>query len=93
MVKFVVKSDGERVPFSQEKVELSIMAACTDAELEDDAKNAVVKGMSKLVMMDLETMDEEMSSAQLRELVLSKLDAAHPEVATAWREYEESKNV
>ncbi len=35
---------------------------------------------------------EEVSTEELREKILSELDATHPAVAESWRKYEEGKN-
>ena len=51
MVNFVTKKDGSRVPFDQEKMNASIMAACNDAEIPEDKTDAVIKEISGLVLM------------------------------------------
>jgi len=91
MVNFVTKKDGSRVPFDREKMNASIMAACNDAEIPEDKTDAVIKEISGLVLMDLEK-SEEVSSTEIKNMILSQLDTLHPEVANAWRHYEEGKS-
>jgi transcriptional regulator NrdR family protein len=92
MVSFVVKKDGSRVAFNKEKMELALASACNDAQLPEENKNAVVKEISNLVLMDLDSR-EDITSGELRKMILSKLEGAYPEVAEAWQEFEETKNV
>ena len=91
MVNFVTKKDGSRVPFDREKMNASIMAACNDAEIPEDKTDAVIKEISGLVLMDLEK-SEEVSSTEIKNMILSQLDTLHPEGANAWRHYEEGKS-
>ncbi len=90
MVNFVVKNDGEKVAFDSEKINASIMAACQDAELEEAQQADITQKVSSVVMMNLES-KEEISTTEIKNMILSELDAAHPNVAEAWRRYDEGK--
>jgi transcriptional regulator NrdR family protein len=90
MVNFVTKKDGERVAFDAEKLKNSIMLACQDAELEEAQQNEIVEKVSSVVMMNLEN-KEEVSTSQIKTMIMSELDAGYANVSEAWRKYDEGK--
>ena len=92
MVNMVTKNDGTKAPFDAEKMKGSIMAACQDAGVSDEEKNNITQKVSAVVMAQLEN-KEEISSAEIKKMILSELDVSFPEIAQAWRAYDEGKTV
>jgi transcriptional regulator NrdR family protein len=89
MINFVIKKDGTKVPFDQEKIKSSIIAAATQAGLsQDDASDMAQKVLDSVSMSfgDL----EEAPTSDIKEKVLFELDGMAPEVSASWRKYDES---
>jgi transcriptional regulator NrdR family protein len=91
MTNFVTKKDGEKVAFDPEKITHSIMLACQDAELDEAMQADITKQTSSVVMMNLEN-KEEVSTTEIKNMILSELDATHPNVSDAWKKYDEGKS-
>ncbi len=89
MTNFAVKKDGTKVPFSSEKIKSSIMAAASDAGLLDDEKNKITQEVSSSVIMAFED-KEEVSTTEVKDKILLELDVSSPDVAEAWRKYEQA---
>ncbi len=91
MANFVVKKDGTKVSFNSEKIKAGVMAACSEAGIsEEDATNIAGKILSS-VTIAFEGQDE-VATSEIRDKILSELDESQPDVAEAWRRFEESKS-
>ncbi len=91
MAKFVTKKDGTRSPYDAEKIKHGVMHAALEAELADAEADAIAEEIATSMASTFESV-EEVSTEELREKILSELDATHPAVAESWRKYEEGKN-
>ncbi len=92
MANFVIKKDSTRVPFDVAKIKSAVMSAASEAELDDDKASSLAEEISSSVATSFEG-QEEVSSSELREKILSELDASAPTVGESWRKYDESKGV
>lgn len=90
MAKFVIKKDGEKEPFDAKKIEASIKAAASDANLPEERANEVIKQVSS-VAIQLAEGKEEIATGEIKEKILSELDALEPSVSEAWRRGEQEK--
>jgi len=90
MTNFVIKKDGTKIPFDSEKIKSGIMAAALEAGLSEDEQKDVAEKVSSTVIMALES-KEEVSSSEIKDMILSELDASSPSVAESWRKYEQTK--
>ena len=91
MANFVTKKDGTRVPFDPEKIRSAVLAAATEAEMPEGQASTLADSILSLVSSAFEGR-EEVSSAEIKEKVLSELDTTAPSVSESWRKYEESKS-
>jgi len=90
MIQSVIKKDGGKVPFNQEKLKASITAAADDAGLQENEKNAIAEKVLYSVEAAFEGR-EEVSTAEIRDKVLSELHASFPIVAEAWIKYDSAR--
>ena len=90
MANFVTKKDGTRVPFDLEKIKSAVVAATMEAEMPEQEANILAETILSLVSVDFEG-QEEVSSSEIKEKILSELDTSAPSVSESWRKYEESK--
>ena len=90
MAKFVIKKDGEKEPFDVKKIEASIKAAASEANLPEERANEVVKQVSNAAIQLAEE-KEEIATAEIKEKILSELDALEPSVSETWRKHEQEK--
>jgi transcriptional regulator NrdR family protein len=84
----VQKRKGFIEDFQEEKLRNSIRKAAKDAGYPDDEIEKIVEEIASFALdsiKDLETVD----TSSLRNLILGKLDELYPDVARAWREYDE----
>jgi transcriptional regulator NrdR family protein len=84
----VQKRKGFIEDFQEEKLRNSIRKAAKDAGYPDDEIEKIVEEIASFALnsiKDLETVD----TSSLRNLILGKLDEFYPDVARAWREYDE----
>ncbi len=91
MATFVTKKDGTRTPYDAEKIKHGVSQAALEAELADSEASKVAEVISASLASTFESV-EEVSTQELREKILSELDATHPAVAESWRKYEEGKH-
>jgi len=91
MAKFVIKKDGKKEPFDVEKIKAAITAAASRTDLSDKRIKKVVKKASKAAIK-LAKNKEEIATAEIREKVLSELDALEPSVSEAWRKPKKKKS-
>jgi len=90
MAKFVIKKSGEKEPFDAKKIEVSIMAAASEANLPKERADGVAKQVSSVVIQLAEG-KEEITTADIKAKILSELDVLEPSVSEAWRKYEQGK--
>lgn len=90
MANFVTKKDGTKVAFDQEKIKAAIVAAAVDAEISNDQADGIADEVSNLVTASFEG-QEEASSKEIAEKVVSELEITSPIVADSWKKFEETK--
>lgn len=90
MAKFVTKKDGAKEPFDAEKIKASITAAASRTDLSEERKNEVVEQVSRAAIQ-LAGEKEEIPTAEIKEKILSELDALEPSVSGAWRKHAQEK--
>lgn len=90
MANFVIKKDGTKEPFDAEKIRKSIAAAAQRTELSEERKNEVVEQVLSAVIQ-VAAEKEEITTAELKERILSQLDTIEPSVSESWRKYEQEK--
>lgn len=90
MAKFVIKRDGTKEPFDAEKIRKAIAGAASRTELSEERVNEVVEQVSGAAL-ELAGGKEEIATSEIKEKILSELDAIEPSVSEAWRKYEEEK--
>lgn len=90
MAKFVIKKDGTKEPFDAEKIKKAIAAAASAANLSEKQIKKVVKKVSKAAIK-LAKKKDEIATAEIKEKILSELDALEPSVSEAWRKHDQEK--
>ena len=90
MAKFVIKKDGEKEPFDAKKIKASIRAAALETDLSEERVNEVVEQVSSAAIQLAEE-EKEIATAEIKEKILSELDALEPSVSEAWRKHEQEK--
>tara|TARA_Y100000310_G_C20366470_1_gene661437 strand:- start:271 stop:552 length:282 start_codon:yes stop_codon:yes gene_type:complete len=90
MATNVVKRDGSKQPFDQEKLKRSIEAACQDAGLSPERTAQVTSQVLPIVLTTADS-KEEITSSELKEAILAELDKVEASAAGAWRNYDQSK--
>ncbi len=90
MTNFVIKKDGAKEPFDPGKITNAIAAACQGAALPEERKNQVVEQVSSAVMQMAGT-KEEISTSELKDIILGQLDSVEPLASAAWRKYDQEK--
>ena len=80
MANFVTKKDGTKVPFDGEKIKSAVNGAAMESGLSDEEGKKVAEETLSLVATAFEG-QEEVSAQEIREKVLSELDASAPAVA------------
>ncbi len=90
MAQFVIKNDGTKEPFDSEKIKRVIGFAAKEASLPEEQINEVAEKVSNAVLQLAEG-KEEIPTAEIKEKILSELDAVAPSVSEAWRKYDQEK--
>ena len=90
MVSNVTKRDGSTEPFDAQKIRSSVESAAKEAGVGEARAGELTANIENSVRGKLEDM-EEVSSSQIKEMILSELDTAEPSVSEAWRKHEQSK--
>lgn len=90
MVNQVIKKDGSKEPFEEEKIKQSVRAAAQDAGLEAAQQEDLAEKVTQNVKEEIINR-EEITSLELRDKILGELDLLAPEVSASWRDYELSK--
>jgi transcriptional regulator NrdR family protein len=92
MIKTVIKRDGREESFDIEKLKQSIRVNAIDAALKEteDKINNLVDSVSGSAVQQIKN-NNKITSKEIREIVLVKLDEVAPLVAKIWREYDEQR--
>jgi len=89
----VLKRNGRKQKFDEDKLKHSLEAAANEAGVPEDRCRALVKAVTREIA-DPVLKEKEVRSTYLRERILMTLDKAEPLVARAWRDYDrESKGL
>lgn len=83
----VVKRNGQREPFREEKLRMSIEGAVKDAGFDIGEKRDVIQHASQDATQMAQGMDQ-IDVKQIRDTVLRDLEQDDQQVAQAWRNYE-----
>lgn len=89
MANLAIKKDGTKVPFDSEKIKNAVMAAAKEAGLSDDEASSVAE-KTLVAVSEAFGSQEEVTTSEIKEKVLSELDASAPLVSESWRKYDES---
>ena len=90
MAEFVIKKDGTKEPFDEGKIKSSITAAVLGTDLSEERKNEVIEQVSRAAIQ-LASEKEEIPTAEIKEKILSELDALEPSVSESWRKYAQER--
>lgn len=90
MATEVIKRDGSREPFLEEKVRRSIAASARDAGITEDRALGIADEAAAAVM-DAAGQVEAMETSAIAEIILSELDRIEPAAAESWRAHVRSK--
>ncbi|MDP2599077.1 MAG: ATP cone domain-containing protein [Candidatus Liptonbacteria bacterium] len=90
MIINVIKKDGSRASFNEEKIRRSVRMAAERAGLSEEKMVAVVYKTASEVAKLTEG-KEEVSTTELRETILGVLNNMEPSVVQSWEEYESAK--
>lgn len=91
MINQVIKKDGSQEPFNPEKIKNSIRTSSKDAGLDEAKQNELAETISQKVIESIGDKDV-VTALEIKEKVLAELDLIAPSAATAWRNFEASKN-
>jgi len=90
MANEVTKKDGAKQAFDAEKIKKSIADAAEMAGLSEERKNEIKEQVSATVTRMAEA-KEEIATSEIKEKILSELDAIESSVSEAWRKHEQEK--
>ncbi len=93
----VIKSNGKREQFSEQKVKKSIESAVRDAGLNPQQKSGLIDNTVNDVKQQVMNKDE-VRTNEIRDIVINDLDqdeeqAGETTVGQAWRNYEEEHGI
>ena len=86
----VIKKDGRRQAFSEQKVRKSIEAAAREAKIPDQRVKQVVADASREAL-DLSKGTKPVGTGIIREKILARLDSLEPSVSEAWRAFDRKR--
>jgi len=90
MAREVIKRDGTREPFNEDKIKAAIGAAARMAGFSEEKKNELMEQASRAAIEFANT-KEVIATTEIEAKVLSELDRLEPSVSAAWRRYREEK--
>ncbi len=90
MAKKVIKKSGKKEKFNVKKIKKSIGYATKQAYLPKKIQETVIRKTLEEIMPYLDSFDE-ITTAEIRDLILQKLEQMHPAVVKAWIAYEMKK--
>ena len=88
----VIKSNGKREQFSEQKVKKSIESAVKDAGFSPQEKMNVIEHASQDAAQMAQGKDE-IQTRQIRDAVLNDLEQDDQQVANAWKQYERQHGI
>ena len=88
----VIKSNGKREQFSEQKVKNSIKNAVKDAGFSPKEKMNVIEHASQDAAQMAQGKDE-IQTRQIRDTVLNDLEQDDQQVANAWKQYERQHGI
>jgi transcriptional regulator NrdR family protein len=89
----VIKRDGSRQPFSEQKIRESIEAAAKEANLSETRIHQIIEDASREPIR-LSKRETPVETKILRDKILGRLDTIEPSVSRAWRLFDgKKKNV
>jgi len=91
MANFVIKRDGTREPFDAEKIRRAITGAAQRTNLPEGRKKEVIEQVLNVALQSARE-KEEIKTSELKEKILSELDAIEPSISEAWRKYAQEKS-
>jgi transcriptional regulator NrdR family protein len=86
----VIKRDGTRQPFSEQKLRNSIENAAREAEIPDSRIKRVVSDAAR-EPLEMAKGTKPLETKTIRDKVLGRLDKIEPSVAEAWRGFDGTK--
>ncbi len=86
----VIKRDGTRQPFSEQKLRSSIENAAKEAEIPTNRIKQVV-GDAAREPLEMAKGAKSLETKMIRETILSRLDTIEPAVSEAWRGFDQNK--
>jgi len=86
----VLKRDGRREIFREEKIRKAVDSAAREANVKDARRNEIVEQVSKTVLNSVSGMDE-IETNEIRETVLRELRSLEPSVHEAWEMYDRKR--
>lgn len=90
MTDFVVKKSGEKVPFDGEKIRNSIASAARAVHISEEKINMIADQILRTVGQLMAEQDQ-VTTNEIKEKVLSELDVLEPAVAGSWRTYDRDR--
>ncbi len=86
----VIKKDGSRQIFNEQKVRKSIEAAAREAKIPDTRIRQVVADASR-EPLHMSKGKKSVETRTIREKILDRLDITEPSVAEAWRAFDRKR--
>ncbi len=88
----VIKSNGKRERFNEQKVRNSVENAVKDAGFSTQEKMNVIEHASQDATQMAQNQDE-IQTKQIRDTILSDLEQDDQQVANAWKQYERQHGI
>jgi transcriptional regulator NrdR family protein len=86
----VIKRDGRRQPFCENRLRDSIEASAREARVPNRRIRQLVNYVTG-EFLDLSAGEDVIESRMIRKIVLARLDIVEPLVSDAWRAFDETK--
>lgn len=90
MATQVIKKNGEKQPFDAEKIRKAIGLACDEGGVAEEKKNQVIEQVLAQAL-SLADAKEEIATSELKEKILTELDAVEPAASAAWRKHDQER--
>lgn len=84
----VMKMNDETQQMNPDKIRSSIAKAAREAGYDEDKTKKVVETVGNTAISSLQS-KEKIETSEIRTMILDRLDERFPDVAAAWREYDE----
>lgn len=88
----VIKSNGKREQFSEQKVKNSIESAVQDAGFSPQEKMNVINHASQDAIQMAQNKNQ-IQTKQIRDTIISDLEEDDQQVANAWKQYERQHGI